>query len=79
MEKSKDPDFIPNLINQLLNDENTPKNIREFNEKIRYSFGTVAETENTGLRPLELTNPRCGNCNFICVSDPKMRKNSSTC
>ncbi|MBW1814983.1 MAG: epoxyqueuosine reductase, partial [Deltaproteobacteria bacterium] len=67
MEKSKDPDYIPNLMNQLFVDENTPKNIRDFNEKIRHSFGTVAESENVGLRPLEHTNPRCGNCNFICV------------
>ena len=26
------------------------------------------------MRPLQDTNPRCGNCNFICVADPKKRK-----
>jgi hypothetical protein len=37
----------------------------------------VAKTENVGLRHFEHTNPRCGNCNFICVSDPKKRKELS--
>jgi len=75
MEKEKDPDYLSKLMHELLFDENTPQNLRDFNDKIRYSFGVIArERENVGMRPLAYTNPRCGNCNFICVGDPKKRK-----
>jgi hypothetical protein len=75
MEQEKDPQYLPRLMHQLLVDENTPQNLREFNEKIRYSFGVIVrESQNVGLRPMAYTNPRCGNCNFICVGDSKKRK-----
>ena len=74
MEKEKDPQYLGQLMTTLLVDENTPKNIRDFNEKIRYSFNVIArESQNVGLRPLAYTNPRCGNCHFICVGDQKKR------
>ncbi len=62
------------LLLKLLRDPNTPREIRKFNQKILASFAKVGITENVGLRPLIDTNPRCGNCNFICVADPKKRK-----
>ena len=75
MEKEKDPEFIPKLMQKLLQDENTPQNQRDFNAKILHSFGVIVrERQNVGLRPLAYTNPRCGNCNFICVGDAKKRK-----
>jgi hypothetical protein len=61
------------IMKKVLLDENTPKEIREFNKIILKSFAKVAVTENVGLRPLKDTNPRCGNCNFICVADHKKR------
>jgi hypothetical protein len=61
------------LMKTLLLSENTPLNIRKFNKTVATSFAKVAKTENVGLRPIEDTNPRCGNCNFICVADPKKR------
>jgi epoxyqueuosine reductase len=74
MEREKDPDYLVKLMKTLLVDESTPKNLRDFNEKIRYSFGVIArESENVGVRPLTYTNPRCGNCNFICVGDQEKR------
>ena len=78
MEREKDPEYLPRLMDKLFVDESTPKVIRDFNEKIRYAFGViVAKSQNVGVRPLEYTNPRCGNCNFICVGDPKKRKASA--
>lgn len=67
-------DFRRDLFNKILVDDNTPENIRKFNQVIARSFGKVAALENVGLRPFTDTNPRCGNCNFICVADPKKRK-----
>ncbi|GAG54811.1 unnamed protein product [marine sediment metagenome] len=67
-------DFRRDLYNKILVDDNTPENIRKFNQVIARSFGKVAALENVGLRPFTDTNPRCGNCNFICVADPKKRK-----
>ncbi|MBA7708596.1 hypothetical protein ES703_117498 [subsurface metagenome] len=67
-------DFRRNLFNGILTDNTTPENIRKFNQIIARSFGKVAALENVGLRPFTDTNPRCGNCNFICVADPKKRK-----
>ena len=62
------------IVVKLLRDPTTPREIRKFNQKILASFAKVGITENVGLRPLRDTNPRCGNCNFICVADPKKRK-----
>ena len=67
-------DFLRNLYNKILTDNTKPENIRKFNQVIARSFGKVAALENVGLRPFTDTNPRCGNCNFICVADPKKRK-----
>jgi epoxyqueuosine reductase len=67
-------DFLRNLYKRILADEDAPENIRKFNQVIARSFGKVAAFENVGLRPFTDTNPRCGNCNFICVADPKKRK-----
>jgi len=67
-------DFRRNLFNGILTDNTTPENIRKFNQIIARSFGKVAAIENVGLRPFTDTNPRCGNCNFICVAEPKKRK-----
>lgn len=67
-------DFRRNLFNKILSDKSAPNNIRKFNQVIAISFGKVAALENVGLRPFTDTNPRCGNCNFICVADPKIRK-----
>lgn len=65
--------YIQNLMIKLLKSKETPRIIRKFNSRIAASFGKVGITENVGLRPIEDTNPRCGNCNFICVADPKKR------
>ena len=65
--------LIKDQLYKLTRDKGTPRNIRKFNNKIAASFAKVGITENVGLRPIEDTNPRCGNCNFICVADPKKR------
>ncbi|GAG39872.1 unnamed protein product, partial [marine sediment metagenome] len=67
-------DFLRNLYSKIFTDNTKPENIRKFNQVIARSFGKVAALENVGLRPFTDTNPRCGNCNFICVADPKKRK-----
>jgi len=74
LESWQDSDFRRNLLNRIFMDESTPENIIKFNQVIARSFGNVALLENVGLRPFSDTNPRCGNCNFICVADPKERK-----
>lgn len=68
-----DPSLRREIMKKVLVDKNTPKVVRNFNREIAKSFGKVGMTENAGLRSLEDTNPRCGNCNFICVADPKKR------
>ncbi len=65
--------YFGNLLKTLLRSKETPRVIRKFNNRIAASFANVGKTENVGLRPIEDTNPRCGNCNFICVADPKKR------
>jgi len=67
-------DFRRNLFGKIMSDKNSPDNIKKFNQVIARSFGKTAALENVGLRPFTDTNPRCGNCNFICVADPKKRK-----
>jgi hypothetical protein len=67
------PSLKRELIRKLIVDKNTPKKIRNFNKKILKSYAGVGTTENVALRPLGDTNPRCGNCNFICVADLKKR------
>ncbi len=66
-------EFIRNQLYKLTRDKETPRKVRKFNSRIGASFAKVGVTENVGLRPIEDTNPRCGNCNFICVADPKKR------
>ncbi|KKN00971.1 hypothetical protein LCGC14_1132450 [marine sediment metagenome] len=66
-------EFIREMLSKLVSSNETPKTILRFNQTIAVSFGKVGRTENVGLRPIEDTNPRCGNCNFICVADPKKR------
>ncbi|TXT62609.1 MAG: putative Fe-S protein [Promethearchaeota archaeon] len=61
------------IMKKILIDKNTPSELRKFNKRIVKSFAKVAAHENTGLRPLKDTNPRCGNCSFICVADHKKR------
>jgi len=70
----KNRDFLRNMYSDILTSTNTPEHIKKFNRVIARSFGNLAISENTGLRPFTDTNPRCGNCNFICVADPKKRK-----
>ncbi|MBD3228216.1 MAG: hypothetical protein GF329_08500 [Candidatus Lokiarchaeota archaeon] len=65
-------EYKKNIMKNLFSKEN-PKHIKKFNLKILNSFAKNALEENAGLRPLEDTNPRCGNCSFICVADPKKR------
>ncbi len=73
-ENWQNKEFRTNLINQILNDETLPQNLKDFNLKIARSFANTGRTENVGLRPFSDTNPRCGNCNFICVADYDKRK-----
>lgn len=73
-EKWYNRDFRRDLFNKILSDKSIPDNIRKFNQKIARSFGNAAVLENVGLRKFVDTNPRCGNCNFICVADPNKRK-----
>ena len=67
-------DFLRKIYSDILTSTNSPEHIKKFNKVIARSFGNLAVSENTGLRPFAGTNPRCGNCNFICVADPKKRK-----
>ncbi len=73
-EKWHNSNFRRDLFNKILSDKSTPDNIRKFNQTIARSFGKAAALENVGLRQFTDTNPRCGNCNFICVADPNKRK-----
>ncbi|MFO7797389.1 MAG: hypothetical protein ACQERB_11725 [Promethearchaeati archaeon] len=68
-----DPMLVKKIMRKILLDENTPENLKKFNREILKSYGKVGSTENVAERPLKDTNPRCGNCNFICVADPKKR------
>jgi len=61
------------LFNELYNDKKTPETLRNFNRTILNQFAKVGAAENVALRPLKDTNPRCGNCSFICVANPKKR------
>jgi epoxyqueuosine reductase QueG len=65
-------DYKKDLMKKLFSKE-IPKHIKKFNLTILNSFAKTAFQENVGLRSLEDTNPRCGNCSFICVADPKKR------
>ncbi|TFF97808.1 MAG: hypothetical protein EU547_03310 [Promethearchaeota archaeon] len=67
------PNLKQDLMRRILVDKDTPKKIRDYNKEILKSYARVTVTENAALRPLEDVNPRCGNCNFICVADPKKR------
>lgn len=67
------PDLKQQLMRRILVDKDTPKRIRKYNKEILKSYARVTVNENAALRPLEDVNPRCGNCNFICVADPKKR------
>ncbi|MFX1481100.1 MAG: hypothetical protein ACFFCI_23715 [Promethearchaeota archaeon] len=69
-----DRDFRRDLFMKILSDKDMPENIRKFNQTIAKSFTNAGVLENVGLRAFSDTNPRCGNCNFICVADPKKRK-----
>jgi len=73
-EWKENPSLKKKLMRKLLMDKDTPLVVREFNKGILKSYSNVTKTENAALRPFEETNPRCGNCNFICVADPKKRK-----
>lgn len=69
----RNSEFRRNLFMKIFTNKDAPDNIRKFNQTIAKSFGDVGVLENVGLRPFSNTNPRCGNCNFICVADPKKR------
>ncbi|TXT58184.1 MAG: putative Fe-S protein [Promethearchaeota archaeon] len=73
-EWKENPSLKKKLMRELLMDKKTPKEVKEFNKAILKSYSKVTKTENSALRTLEDTNPRCGNCNFICVADTKKRK-----
>ncbi|MFW9896988.1 MAG: hypothetical protein ACFFD7_14375 [Candidatus Thorarchaeota archaeon] len=73
-EKWHNREFRRNLFGKILVNNNLPERMRKFNQKIARSFGNAARLENVGLRYFVDTNPRCGNCNFICVADLKKRK-----
>lgn len=66
-------EYMRNLTKEVMSGKDTPRQLRKFNQRIAVSFAKVGKTENVGVRPIEDTNPRCGNCNFICVADPKKR------
>ncbi len=74
LEKWYDRNFRRDLYAKIFSAEDIPENIKKFNQTIAKSFGKAGAMENVGLRPFTDTNPRCGNCNFICVADPKKRK-----
>lgn len=61
------------VMRQLLMDEMTPAAERAFHQRILREFSNITITENVGLRPLEETNPRCGNCSFICQPESRQR------
>ncbi len=73
-ERWQDSDFRRDLYSKILINKTLPENMRKFNQSIARSFGNAARLENVGLRQFVDTNPRCGNCNFICVAEPKKRK-----
>jgi len=64
-------DYILKLQNKLIRSKETPRALRRYNQAILASFAKAKD--NVANRPLEDTNPRCGNCSFICVKDPKKR------
>ena len=65
--------YFEQLMARLIKSRDTPRNIRKFNQKIVAQFGMKFQRGNVGLSPIEEANPRCGNCIFICVADPKKR------
>jgi len=73
-EKIKDEQYRIELLKTLLFSKETPENIRNFNKKILIDLLEGGVFVNVGLRTLEATNPRCGFCSFICVSDIKQHK-----
>jgi hypothetical protein len=73
-ERWHDRKFRASIAQKVIINESFPQNLKEFNIKIAQSFGNVGKLENVGLRPFEDTNPRCGNCNFVCVADYDKRK-----
>ncbi|MCP4764253.1 MAG: hypothetical protein GY870_20940, partial [archaeon] len=72
-ENEWDEDFIVQKMRDLTRSKNTPRILRKYNQRIGGNFGNTLVIANTGLRPIEQTNPVCANCNFICVADPKKR------
>jgi ferredoxin len=73
-EKIKDPQYITQLMKDLLYSETTSDEIRKFNRALVAEFPKGGLFTNVGLRSFELTNPRCGFCAMICVADLKKRK-----
>ncbi len=73
-EKITDLKYLTDLMNQILYNKETPEEIRKYNRKILAEINTGGLFTNVGERSLEHTNPRCGFCSQICVTDFKQRK-----
>ncbi len=60
------------IMVQILN--NPSENIQKVNKELLKSFALASKLENMALLSIEQREfPRCGNCAFICVADPKKR------
>lgn len=68
-----EPKYRMKMWSTIFDDKNTPLKLRKYSKKILKSFQEGNIAENVAYTKLEDMNPRCGNCSYVCVADPKKK------
>jgi len=72
-ESWRDPAYRDKLRKKIFTSKKTPKKLRVYAGKVLGNFMKGGLAENAGIVTLTEMSPRCGNCSYICVPDPKKR------